>query len=107
MPGYLLHAAAVVSCAHQGQATPTAPDARVKVMGQPVVTQAAPHTIAGCAFTLPSSNPQPCLTANWTTGATRVKAGQRPVLLQDSQATCNPNGTPVTVVSTQPRVKGI
>lgn len=49
----------------------------------------------------------PCVTAQWITGAMRVKAGGLPVLLQDSQAICAPTGTPVTVVMTQFRVKGM
>jgi len=35
-----------------------------------------------------------------------VRAGGLPVLLQDSQAICAPNGTPVNIVMTQVRVKG-
>ena len=42
MPGFLLHAGATVLCCHGGQAQPTAPNPRVKVGGQPIVTQAAP-----------------------------------------------------------------
>ena len=48
----------------------------------------------------------PCVTAQWITGATRVLVGGVPVLLQDSQAICAPNGTPVQVVVQQPRVRG-
>jgi hypothetical protein len=33
-------------------------------------------------------------------GALRVFAGGVPVLLQDSQATCIPNGTPVNIIVT-------
>ena len=47
----------------------------------------------------------PCVTANWVTAALRVRAGGQPVLLQDSQAVCVPNGTPLTVAMTQLRVK--
>ena len=50
MAGFLLHAGATVLCAHAGQAQPTAPNPRVKVSGQPVVTQAAPYAVAGCPF---------------------------------------------------------
>jgi hypothetical protein len=106
MPGFLLHQGATVMCSHGGQATPTAPMPRVKVAGQAVVTQAAPWTVAGCAFTPPTGN-GPCVTAQWTTAATRVKAMGVPVLLQDSQATCVPTGTPLLVTVTQPRVKGM
>jgi uncharacterized Zn-binding protein involved in type VI secretion len=105
MPGFLLHAGATVLCAHGGQAQATVPNPRVKVGGQPVVTQPNPHSVAGCPFNV-SGSPVPCVTAQWITGALRVKAGGMPVLLQDSQATCVPNGTPVNIVLTQVRVKG-
>jgi hypothetical protein len=49
----------------------------------------------------------PCVTAQWVTGATRVRSLGMPVLLQDSQAVCAPNGTPVSIVVTQIRVKGV
>ena len=90
---------------HGGQAQPTAPNPRVLVDGQPVVTQAAPYTVAGCPFSTPGG-PMPCVTAQWVTGATRVLAGGQPVLLQDSQAVCTPNGTGVNIVVTQLRVQG-
>ena len=106
MPGFLLHVGATVMCAHAGQAQPTAPNPRVLVGGQPVVTQAAPYTVAGCPFTTPGGTPMPCVTAQWITGATRVLAGGQPVLLQDSQAICTPNGTPLNIVVTQVRVRG-
>ncbi len=105
MPGFLLHVGATVMCTHAGQAQPTAPNPRVLVGGQPVVTQAAPYTIAGCPFNV-SGAPVPCVTAQWITGATRVLAGGQPVLLQDSQAICTPNGTPLNIVVTQVRVRG-
>ncbi len=106
MPGFLLHQGATVLCAHGGQAQPAAPFPRVKVGGQPIVTQPNPHTVAGCPFVTPGGSPMPCVTAQWITGATRVLAGGLPVLLQDSQAICAPNGTPVNIVLTQVRVKG-
>jgi len=105
MPGFLLHSGATVLCAHAGQAQPTAPNPRVKVSGQPVTTQAAPYTVAGCPFNV-SGAPVPCVTAQWVTAAIRVRAGGLPVLLQDSQAICAPNGTPLSIVMTQVRVKG-
>jgi hypothetical protein len=105
MPGYLLHVGATILCMHGGQAQASAPNPRVKVGGQPVVTQSAPHTVAGCPFSTPGG-PMPCVTAQWVTAATRVRAGGVPVLLQDSQAVCAPNGTGVNIVMTQVRVKG-
>ncbi len=106
MPGYLLHMGATVLCAHGGQAQPTATNPRVKVGGQPVVTQSAPYTVAGCALPPPPAGNGPCATAQWVTAALRVTAGGTPVLLQDSQAICAPTGTPLNVVVTQVRVKG-
>ena len=105
MPGFLLHSGATVLCAHAGQAQPTSPNPRVKVSGQPVVTQAAPYIVAGCPF-VAGVVPSPCVTATWITAAVRVRASGLPVLLQDSQAICAPNGTPLSIVMTQVRVKG-
>jgi hypothetical protein len=105
VPGYLLHVGATVLCSHGGQAMPTTPSARVRVGGQPVTTQPAPYTVAGCAFVPPAGN-GPCVTAQWTTGALRVKTMGQPVLLADSMAVCTPTGTPLNIVVTQFRVKG-
>ncbi|KAA3662480.1 MAG: hypothetical protein DWQ04_13405 [Chloroflexi bacterium] len=106
MPGYILHQGATVLCLHAGQATPTAPNPRVKVSGQAVVTQAGPYSIAGCTLPPPPAANGPCVTASWTTAAARVKVGGMPVLLQDSQAVCVPTGTGLNIVVTQVRVKG-
>jgi hypothetical protein len=104
MPGFLLHQGATVTCLHAGQAQPVSPYPRVRVSGQPIVTQVATYMIAGC--TLPSSGSPACVTAQWVTGAARVRAGGVPVLLRDSQAICAPTGTGVTVLVTQTRVRG-
>lgn len=105
MPDFILHANATILCAHGGQAQATAPNPRVTVGGQPIVTLSAPHAVTACPFSTPGG-PMPCVTAQWIVGATRVFADKIPVLLQDSQATCIPNGTPVTIVVTQVRVRG-
>ena len=107
MPGFLLHAGAVVQCMHGGMAQATVPNPRVKVSGQPTVTQAAPFSVAACPFTTPVGAPLPCVIAQWVSGSTRVKANGVPVLLMDSQAVCAPNGTGVIVASAQVRVKGM
>jgi hypothetical protein len=106
MPGFALDAAASVLCAHGGQAAPVTPNPRVRVGGQPATTMSSPFSIAGCPFNV-SGSPVPCLTAQWVVGATRVRAMGVPILLQDSQAVCAPNGTPVNVVVTQMRVKAV
>jgi hypothetical protein len=106
MPGFVLHVGATVQCAHGGQAQPTVPMPRVKVMGQPVTTQ-LPYAIAGCANPPPPAQVGPCVTATWLTAAMRVKAMGQPLLLQDSQSTCVPTGTPLMIAVTQTRVKAI
>ncbi|WP_088888986.1 hypothetical protein [Leptolyngbya ohadii] len=107
MPGFLLNATSTLLCAHAGQAKPTAPNPRVRIMGAPVVVQPFPHVVAGCANPPPPANVGPCITAQWIVGAVRVKVMGMPVLLQDSQAICVPTGTPLTVILTQTRVKGM
>ena len=106
MPGFLLHMGATVMCMHGGQAMPPSPNPRVTVMGQPVTVQPVPYSVAGCPFA-PGGVYTPCVTAQWVTAATRIRASGQPVLLQDSQAVCAPNGTGVTVVVTQTRVRGM
>jgi hypothetical protein len=96
-----------VLCSHGGQARPKAPSMRVKVDGQPIVTQLPPYVVVGCRQPPPPAANGPCITAQWTTGtgATHVTSQGSPVLLQDSQATCAPAGT-LHVKQTQVRVKG-
>ena len=105
MPGPLLSVGSMIQCVHGAPAQATLPNPRVLLSGQPAVTMAAPHVIAGCAFNI-SGAPSPCVTANWVVGAVRVLAGGTPVLLMDSVAICVPNATPVLVTMTQPRVTG-
>jgi len=104
MPGYLLHQSATVLCMHGGQAQATVPNPRVKVSSQMTVQMPNPWVVAGCPFIVAGAN-VPCVTAQWVTAATRVKSGGMPLLLQDSQAVCAPNGTGVNIVVTQLRVK--
>ena len=92
-------------CMHGGTAQPTAPNPRVMLSGQPVVTMAAPYVVAGCAFVPPAGN-GPCVAAQWVTAATRVLVGGMPVVLVDSQAICAPTGTPLLPVAMQTRVIG-
>jgi hypothetical protein len=107
MPGFLVTAGTTVLCAHGGQAKPTLPNPRVKVMGQPVVTQGPPYVVAACANPPPPVNLGPCITANWILASLRVKVMGMPVLLQDSKAICIPTGTPLNIIPTQIRVKGM
>src|SRR4051794_12109370 len=103
MPGPVLHVGATVLCSHGGQATPSAPNARVSVTGQPVATVPGPYAVAGCSFVPPPGN-GPCVTAQWTTGATRVTAGGQPLAIMTGTSTCVPTGTPLVPVNAQARV---
>ena len=105
MPGPLLHLGATVLCAHGGTATPTAPNPRVMVSGQPSVVMTAPWVVGGCPFNV-SGGRVPCVTATWVVAATRVMSNGQPVVLMDSQAVCAPNGTPLMPVAAQTRVIG-
>ena len=107
MPGFLLNVGSTVICAHGGQAKPTAPNPRVRVMGMPVTVQPIPYVVAGCANPPPPANVGPCVVANWMIGSVRIRVMGMPVLLQDSQAICLPTGTPLTVILAQMRVKGM
>lgn len=102
MPGPVLHLGASVLCMHGGTATPTAPFPRVSVSGQPVVTLATPHLVAGCA--LASTSTPPCVSGQWVVGSTRVLAGGTPLALATGSAVCVPTGTGLLPVAHQLRV---
>jgi hypothetical protein len=101
MPGPILHAGAVVTCTHAGQAQALTPVARVLVSAMPVVTLATQYAVAGCALT--GTSAPPCATGQWVAGALRVLAMGVPVAVQSGQSTCLPTGTPLLPVSVQPR----
>ena len=100
MPAPILHAGAVVLCAHGGQALPTAPSPVVLVNGMPIATIAAPYTVAGCAFAPPAGN-GPCVTAQWVVGALQVLSQGQPVATMTGVAACVPTGTPLLPVMAQ------
>lgn len=103
MSSFILHLGATVICAHGGQASPAAPDSRVLVDNQPVVTLTGPYTVAGCPF-VSGTNPLPCVTGQWTSAATRVTASGQPLVIATSSSVCTPNGTPMNIIVTQVRV---
>lgn len=104
MPGPLLHLGAQVLCTHGGLATPTAPNPRVLVSGQPTILMSTPYLITGCPFN--TGTPVPCVSGQWVVAATRVFSNGQPLVLMDSQAVCVPNGTPLLPLVAQPRVIG-
>ncbi len=99
----IVHRNAAVQCAHQGVAQPVATNLRVKVNGQQIVTLINTYQIS-CPN--PANAGGPCATAKWLAGATRVKAGGVPVVLEDSKSLCAPTGVVLNVKATQTRVKG-
>lgn len=101
MPAPILHLGATITCMHAGPAQPISPVPRVLVSGQPVVTQATPYAVSGCAL---SGIAPPCVTAQWVSGAVRVLAAGTPVLIQTSQAVCVPTGTGLLPLTAQTRV---
>jgi hypothetical protein len=103
MPGPLIHVGATVMCMHAGQAQPTAPNPRVTVSGQATVTMPPPWTVTGCIMPPPSAGNGPCVTAQFTTAATRVTSNGQPLLLFDSQAMCAPTATPLMIMASQTR----
>jgi hypothetical protein len=107
MPGFLLHAGSIMRCSHGGVATPAAPNPRVTVSGQPIVSQASGFVVAGCTLAETGAGADRCVTAHFVTAASRVRANGVPVLLHNSQAVCSPNGTPLHIVQTQTRVSAV
>ncbi len=107
MPGFLVHVGAQVLCAHAGQATPTVPNPRVTVSGQPTVLLSTPYVVAGCTFPPPPTANGPCVTGQWLIGTTRITSNGQPLLVQSSQGICAPTGTPLLIVVTQTRVSAM
>ena len=107
MPGTILHVGATVLCAHAGQATPTTPNPRVLVSGQPTVTLTTPYVVAGCTLPPPPAANGPCVSAQFVSSATKLLSNGVPLLLLDSQAICAPSGTPLVITATQTRALGM
>jgi hypothetical protein len=110
MSGYLLTVDATALCPHGGQVSINSSNKKVLVNNQAVATLNDTFTVAGCAFTIPPSKPQPCTKVKWLVAASRVKVGGQPVLLKDSTGLCQssdqiPQGPP-NVLVTQLKVKG-
>ena len=102
MPGFALHLGASIQCSHGGTAQPTAPNPRVLLGGQPVITLSCPYVVAGCTL---ASVPAPfCATGQWLTGALRVTAGGQPLAIVGGSSACPATGNPMLPVSFQTRV---
>jgi hypothetical protein len=105
MAGFLLHQGAVVMCAHGGQATPSAPNSRVLVMGMPTATVSAPWVVAGCPLAPPPI--PPCVTGQWVLGTLRVTSMGQPLAVQSGAAVTAPGAATLLPVSMQTRVQAM
>ena len=105
MANPLLNQGSTIKCNHGGRASTVQVSQHVKAGGKPIVTQSSTYNIGpGC--TRPAQAGGPCVTAQWTSAARRVRTGGSPVLLDNSQAQCTPPVGTLNVVTTQQRVKG-
>ncbi len=107
MPGFLVHVGAQVLCSHAGQATPTAPNPRVMVSGQPTVLMTSPYVVAGCTLPPPTAANGPCVSGQWLSGTTRVMSNGQPLVVQSSTSICAPTGTPLMIIMTQTRASAM
>ena len=104
MPGFIVHVGAQVKCSHAGVAQPAVPHPRVLVSGQPTTLVTAPYVVAGCTMPPPPSGNGLCVTAQWTSGSTRVFSNGQPFVVLSSTSICAPTGTPLLILMTQTRV---
>jgi len=103
MPGFLIHVGATVKCPHGGLAV-VVPSARVKVSGAPVAI-ASVYTVGGCGASTP---PGTCASGKWVTFSIRVRAdGGQPIVLTDSRSLSVASGTPLLILKSQIRAKGL
>lgn len=101
MIGAVLTVGAPAFCPHGGSAVSVAPDARVTIAGQPVLTIAAPLMLSGCRQ---AAGPNGCITAQFITGAARVRARGLPLAVDHGMAICSPGPGRLTFVAVQARV---
>jgi len=78
MPGLVLHAGAVLTCAHGGQVKFIPAQVRAQVSGTPICTMADQATVTGC----PGVSGVVCTVVRWTNASARVTANGVPILVQ-------------------------
>ena len=107
MASFVLHLGATVSCAHGGVAMPLAPNPRVLVGGQPVVTMTGGYAVDHCPLPPPPAGNGPCVTGRFITASTRVRVAGSPLVLEDGASICAPSGAPLLVTTMQMRVTAV
>lgn len=76
-----------MQCPHGGMITLTPSQSRVTAGGSALLLTTDIAIIAGCAFNV-SGVPQPCVSVQWSAGATRVSVGGQQPLLSTSIGIC-------------------
>lgn len=87
MSGNIVTQSAQGACDHQGTATPSAVVATVLINKEPIVATPASYSVAGCPYATNATGLVPCVTLNFSSGATKVKASGQFVLLSTATAT--------------------
>jgi hypothetical protein len=107
---HLLNTDSTLQCPHGGSVSAITSNTKAKADGAFILRISDTFTIAGCAFTLPSGTPHPCMQVQWMTSTLRVKADGDLALAEGSVGMCLaadgvPQGT-VLIASTQSKVQG-
>jgi hypothetical protein len=111
MMAQFLTTVSILQCPHGGMVTATTTNTVARVGGNYIARSSDTFVIAGCAFTLPSGTPSPCMTVQWVTAALANTVMSDSVLTEESVGMClaadqAPQG-PVIISSTQPLVSGL
>ena len=109
--GDLLNTSSTLMCPHGGSVSITSSNSVAKADGAYIARSSDTFTISGCAFTLPSGTPHPCVRVQWLVTAMMHKAAGNLCLTKDSTGLCLaadsvPQG-PVQINNTQTKVKGL
>jgi len=103
MPGPALTTAASVQCPHGGRAI-LATTNTCSLGGSPMLLESDVHPIVGCTFWA-GPKYSPCLTIEWSAGASALTIGGTKVLIKSSVGKCKNDGGAVQgmalVASTQ------
>lgn len=98
-----------VICPHGGQVTLSTSQSDVEAEGGKLILVSDEHAIAGCAFTLPNGQPQPCVKLKWQMGALATTVQGTAVVTQGAVGLCYsateiPQG-PAMIVNAAARTK--
>ncbi|MES9901733.1 MAG: hypothetical protein ABW168_03505 [Sedimenticola sp.] len=92
--------ATICQCPHGGPVTLATSTSKVLIDNTAPLAMGDKGTVAGCAFTIPSGKPQPCVTALLTRASAKVFTDNKPLLLMNPGDICQsaeqlPQGTVV------------